>query len=196
MEFEPRMDNIPLSNLREEFHYTHEMLLSSEFEAALKGVARPIKTPIFDWHGGGTDLLSTLVRRAIQGVESYTVGASWIKLQTMNRMTADLNAQVRNPFSIQRGAGAAAAFYHHLPSLIHPDLSIQHVDPEFWEELRHFYRAVRNPLFHGSHFATEDVSNASESFRIIGEVYLWLDQWHKPEWWPGKRTFVVFRRDA
>jgi len=110
MEFEPRMDNIPLSNLREEFHYTHEMLLSSEFEAALKGVARPIKTPIFDWHGGGTDLLSTLVRRAIQGVESYTVGASWIKLQTMNRMTADLNAQVRNPFSIQRGAGAAAAF--------------------------------------------------------------------------------------
>lgn len=196
MAFEPRMDNIPLRNLREEFHYTREMLLSPEFEVALQGHERPIKTPIFDWHGNDTDLLSTLVQRAIQGVESYTAGASWAKLIALGKMTSELNAKVRNPFSIHRGAGAAAAFYHHLPALIHPDLSIQRVDPDFWIELKQFYRGVRNPLFHGSHFATADVSNASESFRIIWEIYLWLDQWHKPEWQLGQRLFLVGRFDA
>lgn len=196
MAFEPRMDNIPLWNLREEFHYTREMLDSPEFAAALSNHNRPIKTPLFDWHGNDTDLLSTLVQRAIQGVESYTVGASWTKLIALGKMTSDLNAQVRNPFSIHRSSGAAAAFYHHLPSLIHPDLSIQRVDPDFWLELKQFYRTVRNPLFHGSHFATADVSNASESFRILGEIYLWLDQWHTPEWQPGKRMFLAGRFHA
>lgn len=189
------MENIPLRNLREEFHYTREMLVTPEFETALKGHDRPIKTPQFDWHGYDTDLLSTLVQRAIQGVESYTVGASWTKLIALGKMTAELNVKVRNPFSIQRGSGAAAAFYHHLPALIHPDLSIQRVDPDFWVELKDFYRNVRNPLFHGSHFAAGDVSNASESFRILNEIYLWLDQWHKPEWRPGQSMFLVGRFD-
>jgi hypothetical protein len=196
MAFEPRMGNIPLGNLREEFHYTREMLRSQEFDVALKSHERPIKTPMFDWHGNDTDLLSTLVQRAIQGVESYTVCASWIKLTALGKMTTALNEKVRNPFSIQRGSGAAAAFYDHLPALIHPDLSLQHVDPEFWTELKQFYRNVRNPLFHGSHFATADVSDASESFRILAEVYLWLDQWHEPEWQLGRRMFLVGRLSA
>ena len=196
MAFEPPMGNIPLWNLREEFHYVREMLRGDDFVAALQRHERPVRTPVFDWHGSGADLLSSLVQRAVLGVESYTVGAAWIKLSELGRMTAELNEQVRNPFSIPTNSGTASAYYDKLPALIHPDLSVSKVDPEFWTDLKAFYRNVRNPLFHGSHFANDDVQNAIKSFWFIEELYAWLDQWHKPEWVPGQRMTIVVRADA
>ena len=191
MVFEPPMSNIPLWNLREEFHYVRDMLRGSDFAAALGRHERPIRTPVFDWHGSGADLLSSLVQRAVFGVESYTVGAAWIKLNELGRMTDDLNKQVRNPFSIPGERGTAAAFYKNLPGLIHPDLRVSVVDPEFWKELKAFYQKVRNPLFHGWHFATGDVQNAIKSVWFIEELYAWLDQWHPPEWVPGQRMTIT-----
>lgn len=191
MVFEPPMDNIPLWNLREEFYYTKQVLCSESFAAALHRNERPLKTPILDWHGNDSDLLSLLVQRAILGVESYTIGASWIKLNELGRMTAELNKKVRNPFSIQPRSGTASAYYHHLPALIHPELSIAVVDPDFWVELKHFYSKVRNPLFHGSHFARAEVNDAIKSFWFVEELYSWLDQWHKSEWVPGQPPLSV-----
>ena len=196
MVFEPPMSNIPLWNLREEFHHVSEMLHSEDFVAALRSHKRPVKTPILDWHGSGADLLSLLVQRAVLGVESYTVGAAWTKLIELGRMTTELNEKVRNPFSIKGKPGTASAYYHKLPTLIHPDLSVAVVDPEFWAQLEDFYKKVRNPLFHGSHFASGDIHNATKSFWFVEELYAWLDQWHKPEWLPGQRLTLVIRADA
>lgn len=196
MAFSPPMANIPLWNLREEFHYTREMLHSAHFSAAYHAGQRPLQTPLFNWHGGDTDLLSLLVQRAIQGVESYTVGAVWIKLSELGKMTNELNAQVRNPFSIRRGSGTVGAYYDNLPALIHPDLSVKIVDPEFWSQLKDFYKDVRNPLFHGSHFGSGDLFNATKSFWFIEELYAWIDQWHAPEWVPGKEMCFAIRGDG
>ncbi len=196
MAFEPPMSNIPLWNLREEFYYVREMLHSENFVAALRNRERPVRTPILDWHGSEADLLSLLVQRAVLGVESYTVGAAWIKLNELGRMTTEINKKVRNPFSIKPKSGTASAYYHHLPALIHTDLSIAVVDPEFWRQLTDFYRKVRNPLFHGSNFASGDVQNAIQSFWFVEELYAWLDQWHKPEWVPGQRMTLVFKGNA
>ena len=193
MTFEPRMSNIPTWNLREEFHRVGELLASDGFANAIHHHDRPIRTPLFDWHGNDNDLLSLLVQRAIQGVESYTKGAVWAKLSDMVPMTDDLYAKIRNPFSIQRGAGTAEAYYHHLPALVHPDLSVKVVDPEYWEKLKDFYKRVRNPLFHGSHFTNADVQDAIESFWHIEEIYAWLDQWYDSGWVPGKRFFLTLR---
>jgi hypothetical protein len=196
MAFEPPMSNIPLWNLREEFYYTKKVLCSDEFASALHEHKRPLKTPILDWHGNDTDLLSLLVQRAILGVESYTIGAAWIKLSELGRMTTELNKKVRNPFSIHPKSGTASAYYHHLPSLLHPELSVAVVDPEFWAELKGFYSKVRNPLFHGSNFARADIQDAIKSFWFVEELYSWLDQWHKPEWVPGQRLSIVLRANA
>jgi len=190
------MSNIPLWNLREEFHYVRNMLHSEDFAVALRNRDRPIRTPVLDWHGNDADLLSLLVQRAVLGVESYTVGAAWIKLGELGRMTTEINKKVRNPFSIKAKSGTASAYYDHLPSLIHPDLSVAVIDPEFWEQLTNFYKKVRNPLFHGSHFANGDVKNAIQSFWFVEELYAWLDQWHKPEWRPGQRMTIVFKTNA
>src|SRR5690606_5331531 len=122
--------------------------------------------------------------------ESYTAASVWRTLGALGKLTEETNRHARNPFGIQRGSGAAAAYYHHLPSLVHADLSIQTIDPEFWPVLRQFYRDVRNPLFHGSHFASADVSNVRESLRIISEIYAWTDLWQKPDFEPGKRMVI------
>ena len=136
MAFEPPMSNIPLWNLREEFYYTKQVIHSEEFAAALLHNKRPLKTPTLDWHGDAADLLSLLVQRAILGVESYTIGACWIKLNQLGRMTTELNNKVRNPFLIRARSGTASAYYDHLPALIHPELSIPVVDSEFWIDLK------------------------------------------------------------
>lgn len=196
MAFQPSMGNIPLWNLREEFHYTREMLNSVDFSIAYRARQRPLQTPLFTWHGSDTDLLSLLVQRAIQGVESYTVGAVWIKLNELGKMTSELNAKVRNPFSIKHGSGTVSAYYDNLPALIHPQLSVRIVDPDFWIELKDFYKSVRNPLFHGSQFGSSDLLNATKSFWFIEELYAWVDQWHTPEWVPGKRMFIALKGDA
>jgi len=130
--FAPRMSNIPLWNLREEFHTSRKVIEDPAFEEALKSRSprQPISTPLFDWRGNGSDLLSLLVQRAVQGAESYTSGVGWVTLGRMGKLTKETNKQVRNPFSIQGRDGAAAAYYHHLPSLIHTDLSIKVLDPE------------------------------------------------------------------
>jgi hypothetical protein len=187
------MSNIPIWNLREEFHLVGQLLSSENFPEVLRHHERPIRTPLFDWHGSDNDLLSLLVQRAIQGVESYTRGAVWIKLCELGRMTEDLYAKTRNPFSIQARSGTAAAYFHHLPALIDPDLSVKVIDPEYWEKLAAFYKDVRNPLFHGSHFASGDVQNATEAFWHIEELYAWLDQWYESGWTPGKRLFLTIR---
>ncbi|MHB1956061.1 MAG: hypothetical protein ACYCOU_20210, partial [Sulfobacillus sp.] len=117
--------------------------------------------------------------------------------------TTEINNQVRNPYLIKAKSGTdkaksgtVSAYYHHLPALIHPELSVAVVDPEFWSHLTDFYKKVRNPLFHGSHFASGDVQNAIRSFWFVEELYTWLDQWHNPEWMPGKRIALVFKAGA
>lgn len=196
MGFAPPMSNIPLWSLREEFRLTCECAQSADFSIALKRNVRPIVTPILDWHGSEADLVSLLVQRSIMGVESYTIGAAWSTLINLGEMTQELNEKVRNPFSIRRGSGTASAYYHELPSLIHHDLSLFSVDPGFWIELKSFYKNVRNPLFHGSQFAGDYATNAAEPFRVVGEIYQWLDQWYDSGWSPGQRVSVVIKPSA
>lgn len=191
MTFDPPMSNIPLWNLREEFYYTNQLLCSQGFAEALKSGQRPLRVPILDWRGNDADLLSLLVQRAILGVESYTIGTCWITLSKLGRMTGALNEKVRNPFSIKPRSGTASAYYDHLPALIDSELSLRVVDAGFWGELKGFYRNVHNPLFHGSAFARADVHDAIKSFWFVGELYSWLDQWHKPEWVPGQPPLSV-----
>ena len=194
--FEPRMSNIPLWNLREEFYRVNELINSEQFPASLRQIEPPIRTPMLDWYGEERDLLSLLVQRALLGVESYTIGAAWAKLIALGRMTGDLNKKVRNPFSIKARAGTAAAYYQHLPELIHPNLGIPTIDQEFWIQLKDFYKNVRNPLFHGSQFESGDIQNAIRSFWIIQGIYNWIDQWYDSGWTPGKRQFFALRLNA
>ena len=192
MNFKPAMRNIPLWSLRQEFQKTLEVIQCEEFELAVSRRQFPISVAVFQWYGGGEDLLSLLVQRSIMGVESYIVGAAWSKICDLGLMTNEINKKVRNPFSIKPKTGTAASYYCDLPSLIHEDLSLNRFDPGFYLKLKAFYKSVRNPLFHGYQFDSSDVEIVRKSFWYVSEIYAWIDQWYPPEReWGTELSLVI-----
>ena len=189
----PALGNIPLQNLREEFLLYLETLSSDRFAHDLRyAMHRPIRTPLFDWHGAANDLLTLIVQRAVQGLEAYVGGAAWIEINRAGLMTQDILKLVRNPFGIKGERGTAAAYYHKLPGLLSPMLSLQILEPKLWPAVKLFYAEVRNPLFHGMQLQRNEPDEVLEYFRLIEQVYQWIDYWHTPSlpWFP---TMIVLR---
>src|SRR5436190_9469514 len=145
-----KLANIPLWNLLEEFFRLRTTLASEDFRDQLREAgAKPVRTPLFDWHGQADDLLSMIVQRAVLGVEAYISAAVWSEIGPRR---TELNELIGNPFKIVRGSGTALSYYHHLPSLLSATLSLRDSKPELWKRVEDFYRDVRNPLFHGMQF--------------------------------------------
>lgn len=176
----PRLGNIPLWNLREEFHLFRQTLALENFRSALLSQKRPIATPILDWHGSPNDLLTLVVQRAVQGLEAYICGAVWAELGASGRLTPQLNQWVRNPFKIPGRGGTASQYYHRLPCLLSPDLSLTR-RMAVWCEVVVFYKNVRNPIFHGLQLQSRDLHEARECLELIQRIYDWIDSWHALE---------------
>ena len=186
--------NIPLENLLEEFLVFGRVLTEDSFRQALRSAGvKSVPTPLFDWHGQAADLLTLIVQRAILGLESYVIGAVWLEAGKRGALTSELNRKIRNPFSIKRGAGAAESYHHHLPSLLSPELSLQRHHAAFWEEVKAFYRQVRNPLFHGQELQTTDPEDILPCMSVIHFTYRWIATWHPLEVTKLRPRYVVFR---
>ena len=64
----PRLSNIPLWNLRDEFHLINLTVRSPGFEHALnQAQVKPIVMPLFDWKAGADELLTLIVQREVLG---------------------------------------------------------------------------------------------------------------------------------
>lgn len=178
----PKLANIPLHNLLEEFLLFRDLLASEQFGCQLSSVGlRPVSTPLLEWYGQAEDLLSLILQRAILGVESYVIGAVWIEMGTQGRLTSGMNEKIRNPFRIVRGGGTALSYYHHLPSLLSPTLSLRERQPELWEQVEGFYRHLRNPLFHGQQLDTKNPADITPFLALIQSIYDWVSTWHPLE---------------
>lgn len=190
----PKLSNIPLWNLREEFYVLSEVIGSEQFAEDLKNRGpKRVRTPLFEWYGEPDDLVTLLTQRAVLGLEAYVSGAVWHELGMAGRLTSASNALVRNPFRIAAQAGTVKSFYHHLPSLLSPSLSLQAWHPRLWKSIEEFYKEVRNPLFHGMQIQNATPENLLDSYGLIYQVYAWIDSWHKSDYIPGQRIQVVFR---
>ena len=188
----PKLSNIPLWNLLEEFFLLRSTLASEEFRTQLRDAgAKPIRTPLFEWFGLADDLLTLIVQRSILGVESYVSGAVWMEIGRYNTRTRELSEMIGNPFKIARGAGTAMSYYHHLPSLLSEELSLRKKEPALWQRVETFYRDVRNPLFHGMQFDRADPDEITDCLSFIQEIYDWIRTWHEGDFDAAKRRFLV-----
>jgi hypothetical protein len=142
---------------------------------------KSVSTPLLDWHGHASDLLSLIVQRSILGLESYVIGSVWLEASRRGGLNSDLNRKIRNPFSINRGVGAAESYYHSLPSLLSPELSLRRHDAKLWGEVKAFYREVRNPLFHGQRLETTEPKDVLPCMTIVQSTFQWIATWHPPE---------------
>jgi hypothetical protein len=192
-----KLDNIPILNLLNEFFRWDKEIRSQEFiEQFAIGRRQPIKTALLVWGGMPGDLMTLILQRAILGLESYVVAAVWFELGMSGRLTPELNAQVRNPFSIKpRQKGTAACYYNALPGLLDPKYSLETADDSLWHEVRVFYKNVRNKILHGYQIGSNNPVALHEPFDMIRGAYDWVNTWHTLELQDGgpRRFRVVFK---
>lgn len=175
-----KFSNIPALNLRMEFNRTYAYLFSDAAEAAMKPPIRAAKAPMFVWLGMPDDLMTLMLQRAILGVESYLPLALKFASAQLGVVSPELFAKLDDPFSF--GAKSAASnIYNRMPSAVHPDLSLRHLDQELFEKTIRFYKVVRNPLFHGQQLYDTDIEAIRRAFDHLAKIYEWIDYWHNPE---------------
>lgn len=175
-----KFENIPLINLRMEFNSTYAFIHSQEAESCLKPPIEPLRVPMFIWAGMPDDLMTLLLQRAILGVEAYLPGALIHTSAILGNLSSTLSAKLQNPFAFG-GRSAVANIYHHAPAAVHPELSLRHLDKDLYERNVHFYRLVRNPMFHGKQIHDADITHIRSAFDHVAQIYEWIDYWYNPE---------------
>lgn len=101
-------------------------------------------------------------------------------MAALGKLDSELFEKLRTPSAF--GAKSMVAnIYHRMPSAVHEELSLRHLDQELYEEVVAFYREVRNPIFHGKEIQARSIEPIRASFALIGRIYTWIDHWHDPD---------------
>lgn len=189
-----KFSNIPTINLRMEFNRTYAFVFSEQAGAALMPPIQTVQVPMMVWLGMPDDLMTLLLQRAILGVEAHLPAALKYATAQLGTASKELFAKLDDPFSLG-GRTAVSNIYHRMPAAVHPELSLQHFDQKLFEKNIAFYKAVRNPLFHGQQLLRTEIDALRKAFDHIALLYEWIDHWHNPELHiKGGRTFAGVRR--
>jgi len=177
------LSSMPLINVRLDFNSLLAIFRSEVFRRQFKGYkgkSIPVKTHYFTWHGRPNTLLTYLLRDAIVAVEGAVSGAVFVEALHRGTMTDELLEATKNPFSLKK-RGTAACVYNGLPELIDTSLQMEISKPTLWDRVQHFYREVRNPIFHAFEIATDDPDPVWQCLEFLWEVFQWLNSWHTIE---------------
>src|SRR6185369_9893563 len=182
-QFGLRLSNLPLINIRSDFNSLLALFRSETFRKQFrgdKGRIFPVKPHYFTWHGSPNTLLTYLLRDAIVGLECAVSGAVWDEIAGSGKMTNEISEAIKDPFSL-RLRGTAACVFNGLPALVDTSYALDKADPTLWQEVKTFYREVRNPIFHAYEVEGNDPDPVWKSFELIWKIYQWLNGWHPIE---------------
>lgn len=177
------LSSVPLINLRLDFNGLLALFRSEHFREQFKGHRGepiPIRTQDFTWHGRTNVLLTHLLRDAIVSLESAVSGAVFVEALRRGVMTDEILQATKDPLSIKK-RGTANCVFNALPGMLNESYSLERRDPELWEEVRTFYREVRNPLFHAYEVGSNDPEPVWKCLELIWRVFGWLNSWHPIE---------------
>lgn len=120
-----------------------------------------------------------VMRETIMGFECYVRTAVLDTLRRNGGWNSEAAEKVQSPSRANRNI--CRAYYHELPSLIDPSISLKEAEPKLWEDMVVLYREVRNSIFHGSQ-ATDVSPSAMGTFvEHYERLYTWIDSWHSFE---------------
>lgn len=186
----PRCQPAPALSVIEEYRACGDWIRSERFArqlAAHGAESQVLWSPLFDWHGSPEELLTLLVQRQFLCLEAFICGAVRRRLIFGERQSDELYRKLRqyadDPFAIpiSRGddSGTVARLFHHLPRLLHPELTLCS-DAEYWRKLKAVYRAVRNPIMHGEKLKSRLPSTVFSVLDVLDEAFAWIEQWDVP----------------
>lgn len=188
--FDLKLHNIPLINLRSEFHRFSILLSQKKFREQFKPGKKLLVHDIHGLTGGshGTTL-TIILQRSISGIEAYLPAAVRVEAAIRGCLERDDSKFLNNPYLL-RGRGTVENYYHKLPSQLAKEISLKTYDRELWEKNKRFYKEIRNPIFHGKEIDGNCVDGVFLSMIHIQELYNWIDSWHNPEnIWKGLSVF-------
>jgi len=173
--------NIPLINLREEFQAAHEFVNSSDAEEYLapRNQSGQIETTLLTWVMAAEDFVTFMLQKSILGVEAYLPGALVYKSAELGKASAELSAKLHKPTAFGSKLYAENV-YHRMPAAVQNEFSLKHHNQALYEQNMAFYKAVRNPLFHGKQLSDPKVEALQATFAHIAKLYGWIDSWFDP----------------
>ena len=180
----PSLRNPPLINVRTEFNTLLGLFRNLRFRDQFKGFQGkpiPIRTHYFTWHGRAGTLLSYLLRDSIVGLEASVSGAVQHLCGDSGPLTPAVRRAILDPFTLGTKGGTAGCVYNGLPSLVDRNFAMGNRAPELWSSVAAFYEIVRNPLFHSSELADDEVDRFLESLEVLWRIYEWLNGWYPIE---------------
>ena len=184
--YDLKLTNIPLLNLRMDFHNLFQTICSKKFYDQINDNLTPIELPFMIWGGMPGHLMTFLLQQSLTGAESYICGAVFHECGIKGFLNEDTVKKIKNPF-ILGGRSTANNYYNKLPSLVDPTLKLKKQNVILWDQVTLFYKKIRNPIFHGKEIQNHNIEGVYKSFVLIAEIYEWIDSWHSIETglWPG-----------
>jgi hypothetical protein len=177
-----KLSNIPSHNLREQFYNHYHLVKSDEFIDEIKNwqAGKAIKTIYISWYEWPDQFFTFLTQLSVIGLESYVSTAVYFELGRDGRLSENIK-YIKDPFSIPGEKGTAAKLYKLMPALYSENITLPNYNPRLWEELKIFYKFIRNPLFHGKQLDTSNPEDLIEIFEFLADIYVWIDSWHSPD---------------
>ncbi len=179
-----RFSNIPIMNLRKEFDNYFALLSTEEFKNTLYECStNPVKLPNLTWSGMPDDLITLMLQKSILGIESYLGAAVEYELTERNKLSDEIREKLKNPFSLkEKGERKRTAdiLYDKMPGLVEKSFKLSSSDSQLFENVKIFYRKIRNPVFHGEQMRTSkgEHQNLVKVFSLIRSIYHWIDSWY------------------
>jgi hypothetical protein len=174
-----KLQFIPLINLRMEIANYAGLFNNEEFCKQFYLPHRKnhsINTMYESWYGRNELFLSRVIRSSILNVEAAICSCVYFEAGIRGIFSEDIKEATANPFSLG-GKGTANVFYDKLPTLLNPDYSLLKSNNKLWLEVKHFYKNIRNPLFHGKELKENDPKIVKNCIDLILEVFKWIDSW-------------------
>jgi hypothetical protein len=154
-----------------------------------------IETEYITWHYWLDQFYTFIAQNIIVGVESYLPAAVQFELGARGQLNEEIMSYIRDPFRIKKKGGTAKKYYVLLPEYLSPDITLDKYNPKLWNEVCLFYRTLRNPIFHGMQFDTQDSKYIIFVLELVADIYGWIDSWHNPDSMvPGNSWFTELDR--
>jgi hypothetical protein len=175
--YDLELSNIPLINLRMNFHNLFLTICSNKFYDQVKDSSKPIELPLFIWGGMPDALFTLLLQQILTGAESYISGTIFTECGERGILNDEIMKKINNPFLLG-GRSTANNFYNKLPSLADPKFELKNQNIGLWNQVVQFYKEIRNPIFHGNEVRGENIEGIYNSFVLVADIYEWVDSWH------------------
>lgn len=173
--------NIPLINLRIECRRIYDFWLSSELDKILTE-RNPISlnTGSMIIVAEPYELITATLQRCLLGLETYVQSAAqsaYISRHPNGCYSWNTFPRVHEITEEKR---LAAKLYKSIPKLVDENLSLAYMDNGLYQWLLHFYKNIRNPIFHGMQIQKVNGDDLRSIAMEVAKVYRWIDSWYEP----------------